>query len=159
MNTKLAALTLVTGMLSASLHAEDGAKPQAYALKNKSTFAADDNCRPPFWPIGWVKRVKGGTAVAQVPTAKAPAIDASQFKVTSILLGSPALAVVNGRAYGEGEYLKQARGSAANAPRIRVQQIADGQVVLQYQEQSITVAFQRPEIAKRGEQGLLLDDR
>ncbi len=162
MNKNLSFVTLagITFALS-PLRAEGDNKPLRYELKNKSSFSAADNSRPPFWPIGWVKRVKGDTSVTQTTVANKPVIEASQFKVTSILLGPPSLAVINGRAYGEGEFLKQPRGTApvAGAPRIRVQQIADGQVMLRYEEQSITVAFYRPEIAKRGEQGLLLEDR
>ena len=96
------------------------------------------------------------------------AFDPSGYKITSILLGSPSLAVINGRAYEEGEYLKTPRAkdgtpvpvSQAAPLRIRVQQITDSAVVLQQAEQQVTVPFHRPGLAAKGPgRDLLLEDR
>ncbi len=196
MSTTRHLLTAAGSLLcAAALHAETGllakvetapAKPDAapakvepapepYQLKNRSSFAATaEGARAPFWPIGWVHR-KG---VSSVVAAQAPAksgLDAANFRVTSILLGSgptPSLAVINGRAYSEGEFLKMPRGSAPAAPapvasgapavpvppRIRVQRITDGSVVLQREDQSVTVTMQRQELMQKKADDRLLDD-
>ena len=135
-----------------------------YELKNKSSFALVPGTRPPFWPIGWVKRKSG--APVELPNSGARlAFDAKNFHVTSILLGPPALAVVNGRAYEEGQFLRTPRSagapkSAASAPRVRVYRITDGQVWLQLEDQVINVALKRPELSERKiEEELLNEER
>lgn len=150
--------------------ADEVPKPAAYVLKNKSTFTsiADDH-RAPFWPIGWVKRrPMAVAAAATVRVVEKPklSLDEKSFKVTSILLGDPSLAIVNGRTYSEGEFLRMPKpaptlaASAAPAPRIRVFRINDGHVVLQYLEQLITVPLQRPELVQRSNvEELLSEDR
>jgi hypothetical protein len=82
------------------------------------------------------------------------AFDAKNFVVTSILLGPPALAVVNGRAYEEGQFLRTPRTGVAGvkaspSTRVRVQKIGDGQVSLQCEDQTINVALKRPELNER----------
>jgi hypothetical protein len=125
-----------------------------YTLKNRSAFALPATTRPPFWPIGFVK---GEAKRVAGPAAPRPAVDESSFRVTSILLGNPALAVINGRAYSEGEYLRMPKGTPV---RIRVQRIADGGVVLQTADQVLNVALHRAEAGlKKVEEELLPDDR
>ena len=198
MSTTRHLLTAAGSLLcAAALHAETGllakvetapAKPDAapakaepapepYQLKNRSSFAATaEGARAPFWPIGWVHR-KGVSSVVAAQAPAKSALDAANFRVTSILLGSgptPSLAVINGRAYSEGEFLKMPRGSAPAAPapvangapavpvppRIRVQRIVDGSVVLQREDQSVTVTMQRQELMqKKADERLLDEDR
>ena len=187
MSTPRHLLTLAGSLLcAAALHAEAPAKtesepakaepaPEPYQLKNRSSFAcAGEGVRAPFWPIGWVHR-KGVSSVVSAVAAPKSSLDEKNFRVTSILLGSgatPSLAVINGRAYGEGEYLKAPRaattatGAAPVAAqtqlpaKIRVQQITDGSVVLQCAEQSVTVTFHRPSLAaKQPGRELSLEDR
>ena len=135
--------------------------PPPYVLKNRSEFKAmPDTARVPFWPIGWVKRAKSAP-VADAPVQVAPKItlDEKNFRVTSILLGSgttPSLAVVNGRAYSEGEFLRMPR-SMNPAPRVRVQRINDGSVILQNGDQTLTAKLQRPELQNRRPDEMLLD--
>jgi hypothetical protein len=171
MNFKLATLALVLVLPYAAAAVEKTPAKAGYQLKNRSSFAPAEEPRTPFWPIGWSKRIqKTETAVAAAPVAAKSSLDPSQFKITSILLGSPSLAVINGRAYGEGEFLKVPRAAAtapaanAAAPqpaaRVRVQQITDSTVVLQSGEQSLTVPFHRPGLAaKQAGRDLLLEDR
>jgi hypothetical protein len=155
----------------ANVKAEAPVEP--YQLKNRSTFnSPPDAARAPFWPIGWVPRGKG-TTVATAQAAPKIALDEKMFRVTSILLGSgttPSLAVINNRAYSEGEFIKMPRAAAAvaavtgkpvaPATRIRVQRITDGSVVLQREDQTITLALQRPELAQRkAEEPLLEEER
>jgi hypothetical protein len=156
----------------APVHAEETAaapKAPAYVLKNKSTFTApSDEQRAPFWPIGWTKRRPMQVASAAVRTVVVPKVvlDEKSFKVTSILLGNPSFAIINGRTYAEGEFLRAPKVAAApgttSAPaaRTRVYRINDGSVVLQNQEQLITVALQRPELVQRSAvEELLSEDR
>lgn len=80
-----------------------------YALKNRSTFTLSVDSRVPFWPIGW-QRAKEGQPIQPlqiVKPAAAPKIKLTSepFYVSSILLGKPALATINGRSFEEGEYL------------------------------------------------------
>jgi hypothetical protein len=167
----LAALALGT----VAVHAEDaapaGAPAQPYQLQRKSVFTAtDEDQRAPFWPIGWVKQKAGPNPVAAVPAGPRVKLDESAFKVTSILLGNPSLAIINGRTYSEGEFLRQPRAvggaaTVATSPipagaRIRVYRIDDGGIVLQYQEQLLTVMLKRPELAeRRADEQLLIEDR
>ena len=151
-------------------------EPAPYKLKRRSSFtppAAD--ARAPFWPIGWIpKKTMIATTPGAPAAAPAPLLDEKAFRVTSILLGAgtaPSLAVINGRAYGEGEFLKVPRGTVVPAvagqlgapavARIRVQLISDGSVVLQCAEQAITISMQRPELALRKvqEEQLTPEDR
>lgn len=176
MNMKLAVRTFTFSLLSvvAALAEEAPATP-SYELKNRSTFTAAEDARAPFWPIGFAKRAKvTQTAAVAAPVVQKVALDPSQFKITSILLGSPSLAVINGRAYGEGEFLKAVKAAAtpgvtpvavpaqppAQPPaRIRIQQITDGSVVLQCGDQSLTVPFHRPGLAAKTNRELSLEDR
>ena len=137
----------------------------AYVLKNRSNFSnAAEVTRAPFWPIGWVK--KQAVVAGPAPVVEAPkvALDPKNFKVTSILLGagtSPSLAVINGRAYSEGEFLRMPKVPGVAPVRIRVQRIADGAVVLQNATQTLTAELQRPELNnnKRPDEPLLSEDR
>lgn len=143
-------LSLAAIILSATPGAagEPGA-PEAHAkyqLKNRSTFAAAESERPPFWPIGWVKRAAG---VTQAPVAMVPrvAIEEKNFVVSSILLGNPALAVINGRSYSEGEFVRMPKDGPK--VRVRVGRIGDGAVQLQAEDQMILAKLRREELSPR----------
>lgn len=169
MKTKLATIAAATLLPFATQAAEEPPAAPGYQLKNRSSFTASDETRAPFWPIGWTKRAThAASSSADAPVAAKSTIDPNNFKITSILLGSPSLAVINGRAYEEGEYLKNPRskdGTPAPAGqaaplRIRVQQITDSAVVLQSGEEQATVRFNRPGFAAKGPvRDLLLEDR
>lgn len=150
MNATLRAVLTTTAATAflASAHAAD-AKAQAdvgrYELQKKSSFTLAVDRRAPFWPIGWVKRADQGPAetTPQAPKAKP---DESAFIVTSIMLGNPSLAVINSRAYSEGELIRMPKGSAPM--KVRVQQIGDGIVSLAYENQTFTVPLRRPELTE-----------
>ena len=110
-----------------------------YELKNKSTFTVAPDVRAPFWPIGYLRNQKGTPTQGPKKT-----IDEHAFKVTSILVGNPSLAVINSRSYGEGEFIKLPRGSSPM--RIVVQRINDGSVTLRYEDQMIICPLTRQEI-------------
>ena len=156
-------LVLSAGALSAG---EPTVATPGYTPKKRSVFAIPDSSRAPFWPIGW-------TPQKAAPVAAAPKVtlDGEMFSVTSILLGNPSMAVINGRAYGEGGALRMPRGAKADAPRaalpagvrITVQRILDGRVVLSADQQTVTVPLRRPTLSERKpideEQLLSLDNR
>ncbi|MDR3406582.1 MAG: hypothetical protein P4L99_29120 [Chthoniobacter sp.] len=133
-----------------------------YVLKNRSVFTnPDEVTRAPFWPIGWVKRVKGGPVVT-APVLQAPkvALDGKSFRVTSIMIGSgttPSLAVINSRAYSEGEFLRMPKTPGVVPVRIRVQRITDGSVILQNGDQTLVANLVRPELSNPKPEELLID--
>jgi hypothetical protein len=112
---------------------------EPYELKNKSSVSIPAGTRPPYWPIGW--RPNGAPVQAAVP--KGPNIDASYFKVTSILIGNPSLALINGRSYEEGQFIRMPRGSTI---RPRVFRILDGNVEVQIDTQTLNVPLVRPKL-------------
>ena len=120
------------------------AKVAPYELKNRSSFTIKAGTRPPFWPIGWTKDqrpvITQGTPVA----AKAFLIQPSHFKVSSILLSNPPLATINGRAFGEGEYLPVEAGG--QPVRVVVKAIRDGGVWLDQSGHQIFVQIPRAEV-------------
>lgn len=124
--------------------------PAKYQLKTKSSFPAAEGARAPFIPIGWVR--KDGPVIVVQQTTR---IDESAFRVTSILLGNPALAVINGRSYEEGQFLRMPRGSQV---RIRVYRITDGQVWLQHDDKLFSTPLKRPELGDRKTEELLLNE-
>jgi len=159
-------LLILLAMLPAVLLAGDAKPAEPYVLKNRSTFTAvSDEQRAPFWPIGWTKRKSvsiTSTVVQPVAEPIRAAFDAASVKVTSILLGSPSLAIINGRSYSEGDYLRQPKGAAAAAPtaRVRIYRINDGNVIIERNTERVVVALQRPELVQRGPgEELLTEDR
>lgn len=128
--------------------------PARYELKNRSSFSVPDGSRAPFIPIGWVRKSAGPVAVVQSVVK----IDESGFRVTSILLGNPALAVINGKSYEEGQYLRMPRGGPQIL--IRVYRIGDGQVWLQYEDRVFACPLKRPELGERKmDESLLSEER
>ena len=158
MNATIRAILTTTAAATflGSVHATE-ADTGKFDLQKKSTFTLAADRRAPFWPIGWVKRAnQGPTEVTrQAPKAK---LNENAFAVTSIMLGNPSLAVINARAYSEGEFIRMPKGSAPM--KIRVVQIGDGTVSLSYENQSFTVALKRPELAEhKVDEELLSQDR
>jgi hypothetical protein len=135
--------------------AQPESTPGKYQLKNRSVIAMRDTTRPPFWPIGWVKR---GPNSQKAPIVSRVNFDEKSFVVSSILLGNPSLAVINGRSYSEGDFLRFPRGTV-DPVRIRVKQILDGAVQLQADNQVFVAKLQRPEITAKKFEELLPDDR
>jgi len=114
---------------------------EPYVLKNKSSVSIPAGTRPPYWPIGW--RPDGTT---ETPLPKQFQIDENYFKVTSILIGNPSLALVNGRPYEEGQFIRMPKNSPV---RPRVFRITDGQVVIQVDKQMIPVPLKRGELNEK----------
>jgi hypothetical protein len=108
-------------------------------LKNKSSFAVRPGTRNPFLPIGW----KGGPLITQAlaPRQNTPA---DAFRLSTIIVGSPSVAVINGKIYSEGQIIKMPKTDSRMmqvAPR--VYRILDGAVQIQVGEQLLTVPLSR----------------
>ena len=143
-------LTLALLLSCSVSRSEDTAKPEPYELKNRSSFGMDTEARAPFWPIGWQRRKDGGAepvvhvskAVVTEPVFR---ISGDSFSVTSVLLGNPSLATINGRSFEEGEYLPV----SAEGKRLKVQvrAIREQGVWLQHEsDQPILVPMRRTEL-------------
>ncbi len=133
---------------SAALAAEDKASAKAphYQLKSHSDFKLDaETTRTPFWPIGWV-RPGAAAPVMGAPAAPDFKLEARYFRVTSILLGNPALATINGRAFAEGESLPVMRGT--ERLKVIVRAIRDGSVTLDFNQQRLLVPLVQETVQK-----------
>jgi hypothetical protein len=159
MNAKVLTITFVAATLACAVRAATtevaSPTPPKYELKKRSAFNLPETTRPPFWPIGWVK--KNTTTAIAAPSGPRVTLDEKSFAVSSILTGNPSLAVINGRSYTEGEYL---RSKAKGQPRIRVLRIYDGFVQLQCEDQIVSPKLRREELEpkKGATEELLLDD-
>ena len=137
-------LTVAAVAVSALAQAEPE-KKKGYELKNRSAFHTQEDARIPFWPFGFVRPPKG--YVAPVTAVSKIRIDPNQFNLTSVLLGNPALATINGHAFAEGEVLPVVYGN--ERLRVVLRTVRDGGVTLDYDGQQIFVAMKRPELVPR----------
>lgn len=155
----LAALALLAAFAAAPIaaRAEDAeVKTAGYKLKNRSVFSLPETSRAPFWPIGWEKPRPGQITQQQQEAAPVAKLDPEQFSVTSILVGRPSMAVINGKAYSEGEFIRAARpkegkaaaGVTALPPgtKVRIARVADGAVVLELNGLFTQLTLRRPEL-------------
>jgi hypothetical protein len=76
------------------------------------------------------------------------AFSEKEFVLTSILLGTPSLAVLNGRAYSEREFLRLPKELHGRG-RVQLLEIADGMVVLKAGAQQLTIAQRRADLPVR----------
>jgi hypothetical protein len=149
--TPLHVIVGIALVLSAAAYA-DSENTKSYVLKNRSSFHANLDARMPFWPIGYKRPLvkADGTTDAPVTTAKIQLLP-EHFSVTSVLLGNPALATINGRSFEEGETLPVIYGN--ERLRVVVRAIRDGGITLDYEAQQIFVPMKRPELgAKQAQQ-------
>ena len=145
---RLLALTLATA--APTVLAAETEKFPPLELKNRSSFNVKAGTRVPFWPIGWSKE-KAVVAVPLTPVqAKAFQIQPNHFTITSILLSHPPLATINGRAFGEGEFLPVQVGG--QPVRVVVKAIRDGGVWLDQSGHQIFVPMKRQQLTPRGPQ-------
>ena len=122
-------------------------------ISKRSTFDATVVWRDPFQPIGW-----NSPSLTQATTPGAPAappttesyIRPEAFVVSSILFDKIPLAVVNGKAYGEGELIQFNAGG--KQIKIQVYAIRDGAVTLQYNDLKVVCPiriWQKPATPKK----------
>src|SRR4051812_7702067 len=105
-------LALFAALAASTLAApaeEADVKTAGYKLKKRSVFTQPETARSPFWPIGWIKPAPGQVTQQTQEAAPMTKLDPEQFSVTSIVGGTPPIAIINGRPYGEGEYIRAAK--------------------------------------------------
>ena len=124
--------------------ATEGGKVPPMQLKTHSEFHVDLNTRTPFWPIGWVRPSGSAPRVVGKKVEVEFQLEAKHFQLTSVLLGTPPLATINGRAFGEGEMLPVMRGG--ERLKVILRAIRDGGVTLDYNKQRLFVPL-RMEVA------------
>ena len=118
--------------------------PPTLELKHQSSFAVPETGRNPFWPIGWKPAAKVATnANATVAEPTGPAVDASAFVVSSIVMDPRArFAIINGKVMNEGQVFGLQMGTSTY--QMTVKAIQDGQVVLvRGRDQEIVVPLRR----------------
>lgn len=96
-----------------------------YRAQTKSVFTMPEKGRNPFWPIGFIPRQKSSIIEEQLLR-----IPIEQYKVTSIILDTPSIAVINGKDYTRGQFLTQA--TATGTIKLLITNIEDGLVTVQY---------------------------
>lgn len=130
--------------------APPAAKVERYELKNRSRFTLERETRAPFWPIGWMKSKPGASLPTRLTTTGAAApkqkfeIQPEHFSVTSVLVGKPALATINGRSFAEGELLPVIAGN--DRLRVVLKAVRDGGVWLEHEARQIYVPIRRLEV-------------
>jgi hypothetical protein len=150
----IALLAAFAAATTVAAHAEDAeVKTAGYKLKNRSVFSQPETARAPFWPIGWTKPVAGQVTQTE-QAAPAATLDPEQFSVTSI---AGSIAIINGKPYLQGEYIRAAIPKAGKpaAPgvtslppgtKVRVARVADGAVVLELNGQYTQLTLKRPDL-------------
>ncbi len=134
-------LPLLLSLFAVSVLPRAGAQNvEDLQIKTRSVYAADPAARNPFWPIGWKKQEPVATDVVAprpVPTVSDAFFRPERFVVTSISIGLLPLAMINGRSYGEGEFIRLDGGAS-----VQIVSIRDGQVTLRFREKTIVVKIQ-----------------
>ena len=117
-------------------------------ITKRSTFDDAAVLRDPFLPIGWNKPLLVQAPVSNGSSAPAPIesyIRPEAFVVSSILFDRIPLAVINGKAYGEGDSIPFNAGGAMI--KLQVCAIRDGAVTLSFNDFKVTCpirAYQKP---------------
>jgi hypothetical protein len=132
-----------------------------YQLKKRSSFDVPKRAASPFLPIGWLKpQETSQPAIAPAAPAR-PVLDEKNYNLSSILLGNPPLAVINGRSYSEGDFLRTPKpaGPVPKAglpdetagagtpppPKVQVVRIQDGVVVIRSGAERLQLPLRRKE--------------
>lgn len=130
-------LVLAAGILDTPA---SGQTAKELKITNFSAFNAPSTVRDPFWPVGWSRPV----GVVQAPGPVAPVVQVislkpEDFVISSISTGQLPLAVINGKAYAEGDLISMNVGTPQPLI-VQVYAIRDGAVTLRYRDKSV-VAF------------------
>jgi len=129
-------LLLTTGLAHLPVAAQTATELK---IKTLSTFNALPTTRDPFWPVGWSRPTAVEQVFAAIPMPTvAPEIHPKpeDFVVSSISTGKLPLAVINGRAYAEGELITINVG-APKPMIVQVYSIRDGSVTLRFQNRTV----------------------
>jgi len=134
-NNALVALLILIGssFMSRAQTAEE------LGVSKRSTYEVGTERRDPFVPIGWQRPasepppiVKGAPVVVTTESYIRP----EAFVVSSISVDRLPLAVINGKAYGEGDSLPFVAGD--KKIKLLVYSIRDGAVTLRYNDYKVT---------------------
>ena len=126
-------------VLAASALACSAQTVEELGVTRHSAFDDSGQRRDPFLPIGWERpasapvRLVGGAPVAATTESY---LKPEAFEVSSISLDRLPLAVINGKAYGEGESVPFLAGD--KKIKLQVYSIRDGTVTLRYNEFKVT---------------------
>lgn len=104
-------------------------------LTRESRFEVKDTTRNPFWPVGWTPKMAEKAQPGKVPSSAWFRVEA--FTVSSISTGGLPLAMINGRPYGEGDFMTTPNGT------VQVSVIRDGTVQLRFDGKTIEVGLRR----------------
>ncbi len=113
-------LSLVVPVLRAEPTFQNG----RLVLEKQSYFDPGGRTRNPCWPIGFTPRPKVAGS-AQVEVVAVVEIPAEALEVTLVMLGSPPIAIVNGRELTLGDTLQVQVGKEKPIP-LKVVRIGDG---------------------------------
>lgn len=132
---RVRALCLILTVAAARFAAAEGDASKEYVLKHRSEYAAAEDTRNPFWPIGF-KPTAAAPDAPQGPVVEAPPeVRPEMFVVTTISLEKDApLAVINGRTHGVGDRLPV---GASGKEFVTVRKITDGAVFFEYHGETI----------------------
>jgi len=130
---------LVLLLLSGSGFVCSAQTAEELGVSKRSAFDVATERRDPFLPVGWPRPasepapvVKGAPAVVTTESYIRP----EAFAVSSISLDRIPLAVINGKAYGEGDSLPFVAGD--KKIKLIVYSIRDGSVTLRYNDFKVT---------------------
>lgn len=124
-------LLLSAAILAGSAFAEEKAAPPApkpgYTPAAKSAFNIKGITRNPFEPIGFVP------GVADAIKVDIPVVTPDMFKVSSIIVGSPGVAVINGKDFAEGEFVPV----PGQQTKVQLIKVSDGQITLRHPDPKV----------------------
>jgi len=114
-------------------------------VARRSSFESPADARDPLTPIGWQKQgvvAVGGPVVRTVESYIVP----TSFVVSSISLDRIPLAVINGKAYGEGDTMPFIAGGEKIA--LQIYAIRDGAVTLRFKAYQVICPIRSAQLLK-----------
>ena len=132
---RLCAFSFFLLLAAARVASAEAEASKEYLLTHKSAYAAADDERNPFWPIGF-KPTAAAPEGPQAPAAEAvPDVRPEMFVITTISMERDApLAVINGRTHAIGDKLPV---DANGKEFVIVRKIMDGAVFFDFHGQTI----------------------
>lgn len=135
MNSPASILPVVAGGILLLLPAQGHAQNAEALQIERSTYQAPAE-RTPFWPIGWNPQNPELAPVVLKSETDTTFFIPERFVLTSISIDRTTLALINGRAYGEGDLVPINERFSAE-----VISIHDGEVKLRFRDKTISVVL------------------
>lgn len=138
MNLPVKTLALILPVAGAALlftPAQGHAQSAEVLQLDRSTYQAPAE-RTPFWPIGWAPQNPDLAPVIVKSDTDTTFFVPERFALTSISIDRTTLALINGRAYGEGDLVPINERFSAEVIAIR-----DGQVKLRFRDKTIAIGL------------------